>query len=211
MATGLEAHAMIRLSDGPMTWVATGDSITQAALHTHGARGWVEHLHERVRWQLGRLTDVVVNTGVCAWGAVDVLAAHDRLIGRFEPDVLSVSLGTNDCLAGEEGLREFQDAMRRIITGAGPQTQVVVHTPVLVSSSDRERRAALPLYCQAARDIAKDTGALLVDHEAHWLERHGTAEPIAWLDDPAHPNAAGHLHMANHTLRVMGLGELDPL
>ncbi len=30
---------MIRLSDGPMTWVATGDSITQAVLHTHGARG----------------------------------------------------------------------------------------------------------------------------------------------------------------------------
>ncbi|MGW7450053.1 hypothetical protein [Streptomyces sp. NPDC054787] len=43
------------------------------------------------------------------------------------------------------------------------------------------------------------------------LHTHGAADPIAWLDDPAHPNAAGHLHMANHALRVMGLGELDPL
>ncbi|MFD3698333.1 SGNH/GDSL hydrolase family protein [Streptomyces sp. NPDC058646] len=202
---------MIRLTDTPMTWVATGDSITQAVLHTHGARGWVEHLHERVRWQLRRLSDVVVNTGVSAWGAVDVLGAQEHLVGRFRPDVLSVSLGTNDCLAGEDGLPRFHDAMRRIVSGTDPRTQVVLHTPALVGLSGRERRSSLPAYCQAVREIARDTGALLVDHEAHWLAHHGTADPIPWLDDPAHPNAAGHLQMANHTLRTLGLGELDPL
>lgn len=204
---------MIQLSDEPMTWVVTGDSITQGVFHTYGARGWVEHLHERVRWQLDRLTDVVVNTGVSGWGAADVLAAHDRLIGRFQPDVLSVSLGTNDCLAGEDGLPGFHDAMRRIVSAAGPGTQVVLQTPALVSVAGRERRPSLPAYCQAVREIAKDTGALLVDHETHWAEHHGTADPIPWLDDPdpAHPNAAGHLQMANHTLRSLGLGELDPL
>ncbi|MHC0429941.1 SGNH/GDSL hydrolase family protein [Streptomyces sp. O3] len=200
---------MIRLADGPMTWVVTGDSITQGVLHTHGARSWVEHLHERVRWQLGRLTDVVVNTGVSGWSAVDVLAERDRLIGRFAPDVLSVSLGTNDCLAGEDGLPEFRDAMHRIIAGSGPQTQVVLHTPALVSVAGRERRAALPAYCQAVRELAKDTGALLVDHETHWREHFGADDPIAWLDDPAHPNPAGHLELADLALRAMGLGELD--
>jgi hypothetical protein len=78
-----------------MTWVMTGDSITQAVLHTHGGRGWVEHVHERIRWQLDRLTDIVI----------------------------------------------------------------------------------------------------------------ADEDPIAWLDDPDHPNAVGHLEMANHTLRTMGLGE----
>jgi acyl-CoA thioesterase-1 len=29
---------MIELPDQAMTWVMTGDSITQAVLHTHGAR-----------------------------------------------------------------------------------------------------------------------------------------------------------------------------
>ena len=49
----------LRMSDQPMTWVFAGDSITQGVFHTHGARSWVEHVHERLRWQLGRLHDDV--------------------------------------------------------------------------------------------------------------------------------------------------------
>ncbi|WP_327064848.1 SGNH/GDSL hydrolase family protein [Kitasatospora sp. NBC_01302] len=201
---------MVQLSGEPMTWVMTGDSITQAVLHTHGARGWVEHVHERVRWQLDRLTDVVVNTGVSAWRASDVLAAYDHLIGRFEPDVLSISLGTNDARAGLAGLAEFRESMSAIIARADG-AQIVLHTPVLVSLAGRAARAELPAYCQAVREIAAETGALLVDHEAYWLARFPDSDPIAWLDDPAHPNAVGHRHMADHTLRTLGLGELTEL
>lgn len=201
---------MVQLSGEPMTWVMTGDSITQAVLHTHGARGWVEHVHERVRWQLDRLTDIVVNTGVSAWRATDVLAAYDHLIGRFEPDVLSISLGTNDVRAGLAGLAEFRESMSAIIARADG-AQIVLHTPVLVSLAGRAARAELPAYCQAVREIAAETGALLVDHEAYWLARFPDSDPIAWLDDPAHPNAVGHRHMADHTLRTLGLGELTEL
>lgn len=201
---------MVQLSGEPMTWVMTGDSITQAVLHTHGARGWVEHVHERVRWQLDRLTDIVVNTGVSAWRATDVLAAYDHLIGRFEPEVLSISLGTNDARAGLAGLAEFRESMSAIIARADG-AQIVLHTPVLVSLAGRAARAELPAYCQAVREIAAETGALLVDHEAYWLARFPDSDPIAWLDDPAHPNAVGHRHMADHTLRTLGLGELTEL
>lgn len=198
---------MVELTGEPMTWVMTGDSITQAVLHTHGARGWVEHVHERVRWQLDRLTDVVVNTGVSAWRARDVLAAYDHLIGRFNPDVLSISLGTNDARAGLDGLAEFRDSMSAIIARTSG-AQIVLHTPVLVSLAGRAARAELPAYCQAVREIAVQTGALLVDHEAYWLARFPDSDPIPWLDDPAHPNAVGHRQMADHTLRTIGLGEL---
>ncbi|MCB5168337.1 GDSL-type esterase/lipase family protein [Streptomyces bambusae] len=202
---------MIELSEEPMTWVATGDSITQAVLHTYGARGWVEHLHERIRWQLDRLTDIVVNTGVSAWTATDVLGSYDHLIGRFAPDVLSVSLGTNDARAGRAGLPEFHRSMREIIART-EDARIVLHTPALTSWTGRAARAELPAYCEAVREIAADTGALLVDHEAHWLARFPDgADPIAWLDDPAHPNATGHRQMADHTLRTLGLGELTDL
>ncbi|WP_457028514.1 SGNH/GDSL hydrolase family protein [Kitasatospora sp. P5_F3] len=199
---------MIELSAAPMTWVAAGDSITQAVRHTYGARGWVEHVHERIRWQLDRLTDLVVNSGVSAWSAGDVLGCYDHLIGRLSPDVLSISLGTNDARAGLAGLDAFHTNLRAIIARADG-AQIVLHTPVLTSVSGRTARPELPAYCQAVREIAHDTGALLVDHEAHWLARFPDgADPIPWLDDPAHPNAVGHLQMANHTLRTLGLGEL---
>lgn len=201
---------MIELSGEPMTWVATGDSITQGVLHTHGSRGWVEHVHERVRWQLGRLTDIVINTGVSGWRAMDVLGAYDHLVGRFRPQVLSISLGTNDSVAGPQGLGEFRDALGAVIAKSAG-AQIVLHTPVLVGQAGQDRRAAQPAYCQAVREIAAETGALLVDHEAYWLAEFAGADPIAWLDDPAHPNAVGHLHMANHALRTMGLGELTAL
>ncbi|MFD8706069.1 SGNH/GDSL hydrolase family protein [Kitasatospora sp. NPDC059648] len=201
---------MVELSGNPMTWVMAGDSITQAVYHTHGARGWVEHVRERVCWQLDRLTDIVVNTGVSAWRATDVLAAYDFVIGRFAPDVLSLSLGTNDARAGLEGLAEYRDAMREIIRRSAG-AQIVLHTPVVVSHAGRAPRAEMPAYCQAVRELAAETGALLVDHEAHWLAAFPDGEAIPWLDDPAHPNAVGHLQLANHTLRTLGLGELTEL
>ena len=170
---------MVELSDDPMTWVMAGDSITQAVEHTHGARGWVEHVRERICWQLDRLTDIVINTGVSAWRATDVLGAYDFVIGRFAPDVLSLSLGTNDAHAGPDGLPEFRDAMREIIRRSAG-AQIVLHTPLVVD-------------------------------EAHWLAAFPDGEAIAWLDDPAHPNAAGHLQLADHTLRTLGLGELSAL
>jgi acyl-CoA thioesterase I len=203
---------VIELSNEPMTWVMTGDSITQAVLHTHGERGWVEHVQERIRWQLDRLTDIVINTGVSGWTAPEILDSYEHLIGRFRPDVLSVSLGTNDARAGLDGLGEYRDAMLSIIArGQAAGAQVVVHTPVLVSLAGRTRRAEMPAYCQAARETAAETGALLVDHEAYWLAHFEDADPIPWLDDPAHPNPVGHRRMADHTLRTLGLGELSPL
>jgi hypothetical protein len=64
--------------------------------------------------------------------------------------------------------------------------------------------------------IAKSDGAQIIVHTpvlvTGWLAEFGDADPLAWLDqDPAHPNALGHLHMADHTLRTIGLDELSAL
>ena len=54
------------LAGPPVTWVFLGDSITQGVRHTRGRRGYVEHFAERVRGELGRRSDAVVNSGVSA-------------------------------------------------------------------------------------------------------------------------------------------------
>jgi len=83
---------VIELSDQAMTWVMTGDSTTEAVLHTHGERGWVEHVHERIRWQLDRLTDIVINSGISASRAPDVLAAYDQM-PRYGQAVREIAAG----------------------------------------------------------------------------------------------------------------------
>ncbi|AKU15614.1 SGNH/GDSL hydrolase family protein [Luteipulveratus mongoliensis] len=200
----------IRLTDEPMTWVMTGDSITQGVFHTHGARCWVEHVHERVRFQLGRLDDVVINTGMSGWTAPQVLDRFDHLVGRFEPDVVSISLGTNDAMDGADGIPRFRQALSEIVTRATDLgAQVTLQTPALITAGAAAAgRPDMTAYGDVAREVATTYDVLLVDHEGHWQDHFGDEEPVAWLDDPIHPNAAGHEAMARHMLRTVGLGDL---
>lgn len=193
------------------TWVFAGDSITQGVFHTHGARSWVELVHERIRWELDRLQDIVVNSGVSGWRVPQVSAAFDHLIGRFAPDVVSISLGTNDANAGGEGLDDFRRGLTELVhRSADLGARIVLHTPVLTTSdAPVNRRTYLPAYADQVRAVAKDQSVVLVDHEAHWTDHFNGAAPIPWMDDHSHPNAVGHRHMANTTLRTLGLGELD--
>lgn len=186
-----------------------GDSITQGVLHTYGARCWVEHLHERLRWQLDRLFDAVVNSGMSGWTAARVLAHFDHLIGRHAPKVVGLSLGTNDCLGGAAAQAGFHTALDALIGRAQDLgAQVIVQTPVPVTrTAPAARQHFLARHADTARQCAAQRGCVLVDHHAHWLAQVGDA-PEVWMDDHTHPNAAGHLEMAQHLLQTLGLGAL---
>ncbi len=187
----------------------TGDSITQGVYHTHGARSWVEHLQERVRWQLDRLTDLVINGGVSGRTAPMVLDAFDHLVARFDPDIVSISLGTNDANGGLAGLPAFEVAMTELVERSRQLgAQVIVQTPALVTAGAVRRAASLPAHAEAVRKLAARTRSVLVDHKRHWAQRFGELELIEWLDDHSHPNAVGHLQMANLLLQTLGLGQM---
>ena len=51
-------------ADAPVKWLFYGDSITHGARHTYGFRDYTELFAERVRFELGRRLDVVLNTAV---------------------------------------------------------------------------------------------------------------------------------------------------
>lgn len=192
------------------TWVFTGDSITQGVYHTHGFRSWVELVSERIRWELGRVQDIVINSGVSAWTTHEINADFEYLVGRFAPQVLSVSLGTNDSLDGEPGLSSFHRRLTEIVRrGNRIRSTVVLHTPVLVMpDAPAPRREWLSAYAAVVRTIATDEDAILVDHEQHWHQHFGTETPTAWMDDSTHPNAVGHRHIAETTLQTLRLGSL---
>ena len=83
-----------------LTWVFTGDSITHGALHTMGCRSYPEHFAERLRWELQRRQDVVINTGISGDRMSRLLQNQDWRVWRFQPDVVSLMMGMNDCTEG---------------------------------------------------------------------------------------------------------------
>ena len=192
------------------TWVFSGDSITQGVFHTHGWRGWVEIVAECLRWREGRVLDAVINSGCSGWTTRDVLADFDQLIGRWSPTIVSIALGTNDAsiapgntpISADDYRCDLTDLVRR---SRDLGARVILQTPVLISPSAREFRPDFDAFVEACRQVAHDTGTPLVDHDRHWRAAFAGIDPVAWLDDPIHPNAAGHLEMAQLFLDHIGL------
>ena len=107
------------LAGPPVTWLFLGDSITQAVLHTRGGRGFVEHFTERVRGELGRRGDAVINSGVSGSTAESALPEFHWRLGRFAPDVVFVMFGTNDAADGSTACARTATRSTRSCSGHG--------------------------------------------------------------------------------------------
>jgi acyl-CoA thioesterase I len=194
----------------PLTWVFVGDSITQGLEHTHGRRSFVEHFAERTRGELGRFGDVVVNTGISGDRTEDVLAGFPARVERFHPDVVVVMLGTNDSVRGPGGVSGFRRRLGEIVARVRDLHAVpVLQTPPAADVEASPEHADLAAYADTVREVADTRNVVLVDHFAHWLESGHGAPPPAWLDDPIHPNARGHLEMARTLFRRLGVFDPD--
>jgi len=199
-----------RLHGGaPVTWVFVGDSITQGLEHTHGRRSLVEHFAERMRGELGRFGDVVVNTGVSGDRTEDVLAGFPARVARFHPDVVVVMLGTNDSARGPAGRAGFRHRLAEIVARVRALDAVpVLQTPPAADVEASQEHADLAAYAEVVREVADARNVVLVDHYAHWVQAGHGSPPAAWLDDAIHPNARGHLEMARTLFRRLGV--FDP-
>ena len=192
----------------PATWVCTGASTMQAALHTGAYRGFAQHLEERVRWELGRLRDFFVNTGVSGEGVDEILDDFDHRVARFAPAVVVALVGSNESVRGPLGhgwhrrnLDRFLAAVREL--GAVP----VLLTPYPVDRfGDTAHRDVRP-YARIAREAAAEAEAVLVDLEAEW-RAWGTEVTDGWRNDAIHANGRGHLLIARKVLADLGI--LDP-
>jgi lysophospholipase L1-like esterase len=183
--------------------VFTGDSITLGAKHTHGYHCYPEVFHERVRWEISRYRDIVINTGISGHTTRDILNDFDWRITQFRPSVVSLMIGTNDCKNSKWGigLDEFEKNLRQLLTKIRDLNAIpVLHTPPIVIKEKSLERVNLPQYVAVIRKIAEEQNLVFVDHYAHWkdtLENHPEVSVYKnWFNDPNHPGAAGHIEIA---------------
>ena len=198
-------RSLIANQSVPIIWVFTGDSITHGASHTHGERSYPEHFAERVRWELGRRRDIVINTGISGDTAQDILKDFDHRVARFKPEIVSLMIGMNDCSRGPQTRDQFESSLGELIhrirsAGAVP----ILHTTNPIDNTRESHRNDLPAYNEIIAKVAKAERVVLVDHWTHWRqERLETASMREWLNDPIHPNARGHREFARLLFRTL--------
>lgn len=191
-------------SSEPRTWLFYGDSITHGALHTHGFRAFPEIFAERVRWELRRLYDVVINTAISGQTTVQLLdeKRYDWRVRRFKPDAVFILIGMNDIVKlkdAEKFRANLVELVRRVRNdGAIP---ILQSYGTIINVPDNEkyllRYEKLPEFNAAVRQTALEESTIFIDHEKYWQENVKDEETLKlWQGEPIHPGGRGHLEMA---------------
>lgn len=193
----------------PNIWLFTGDSITHGAKHTHGGRSYPEVFSERIRWELHRVRDITINTGISGNTTRSILDDFDWRITQFKPAVVSLMIGTNDCSKPdidlsvfEQNLVTLQSKIRAL--GAIP----ILHTPNPIIEEKAQERARLSEYIPVIQKVARENEIILVDNWDYWKSQPENEMRRKWLNDPLHPNDAGHLEIARLMFKTLNI--FDP-
>lgn len=196
---GLAAILALLRSKTPVTWLFTGDNIVQAAGSTAGWRGCVEIFAERIRGELRRAGDVVINTGVSGDSAPQLLATLKKRVVRFQPDVVAISLGVNDCKSGAAGREAFRSAVQEIlerVRTAGAIPLVILPHPVYTPAT--RNRSDLRQYIEILRQVLVRDEVPCIDQWTDWLQNWPDPEATRdrLSDGRIQLGSAGHQRLA---------------
>jgi len=207
----MRIQELLRGAD-PVTWVFTGDSITHGALHTLGWRSYPEHFAERVRWELRRMRDAVINTGVSGERTSGLLADLEWRALRFQPQVVSIMIGMNDCTAGPDGREGFRQNLVAMVERVRAIGGIpLLNTPNTIYVANVASRPDLPDYADIVRAVATEAQTPLVDHWTHWQEAKPNQDDLLpWLEDHRlHPGVYGHREFAKLIFQVLGIYDAE--
>lgn len=183
-----------------VTIVAFGDSITAGYAVRKGFPAfWKEmlaQLYPDVRIEM-------INSGVSGDTTMDVLARLDWAVLSYEPDLVTINFGINDCVYGL-GLEEFEanlvEMIRRIRAGPASEILLLSSQPLETPPYDR-----LVLdYYQAIERVAKEMDVGFVDVYGAWMDRVKAGTPLGSLIIPGldHPNEAGYKIIAEELMKL---------
>jgi len=203
-------NQIIANKSNPAIWIFTGNSITQGAKHTHGLRSYPEIFGERIRWEMGRSRDFIINTAISGNTTMDILSDFERRIGRFNPTVVILMIGTNDAAVSKNiSLDNFASNLSQLITkirNIGAIPIFLSPNPITDKETDRSR---LPAYVTKSKETAIDNHVLFVDNWTIW----NTELQIKYdgkifsqlLNDPIHPNGLGHKEIAYALFKALSI------
>lgn len=129
----------------------------------------------------------IINAGISGDGTSGGLTRLERDVISHNPDLTVVCFGLNDAGAGIDGLNEYKSNLKNIfIKLAESGSEVIFMTPNMMNTyvSNRleheqifkmsewtmklQNEGILDLYCEAAKETAKECGAAVCDVYSKW-------------------------------------------
>lgn len=209
--TDLEKITALLKQKEPVIWLFTGDSITEGVKHTHGYRSFPEIFSERVRWELQRSRDIVINSAISGHTTVNILNDFDWRVTQFKPSVVFLMIGTNDCSTTKHlSVANFETNLNTLVNKIKATNAIpVLLTPNVILANKAPERASLPEYIPVIRKVAEKYKLVLIDNYAYWKNAIDNEPEKAvfknWLNDPLHPNATGHQEIARLIFKSLNI------
>ncbi len=183
-----------------VTVVAFGDSITAGYCVR---RGFPSFWKELLAQKYPEAVVEMINSGTCGDTSMDGLARLDWAVLSYEPDIITINFGINDCALGldlEEFEMNFVEMVRRI--RAGPNSEIL-----LLSSQPLETppydRLVLDYY-QAVHRVAREMDVGFVNVYGAWMRKVNAGTPLGSmiLSGLDHPNEAGYKVIAEELMKL---------
>ena len=202
------------------TWVFYGDSITHGAVHTHGWRSFPEIFQERVRTEMGRPMECVINSGNSGYTSLNLAneKMYDWQVRHHQPNVVLLLIGCNDivhadCGGPDDFRKRLTELTRRIRKDNAIPVLQTYNTIQLVQNPTSDylrgyvkRYNEFPIYNNIIREVAEAEDTILVDHRKLWEAEASDPQVLDhWLGETIHPGAYGHLQMAILILKKLGM------
>lgn len=216
-----------------MKYVALGDSITA---YRENVKVYFEFLQEQfLREQKdGMFVTQMVNSGVKGWKSSDLLANLESACLRYDPDIVTVMIGTNDhaIYRGDDlpavSVAEFEANLTEIVrtirsgrTGGGDRhvPKVILMTPPFIAThtnvaGTKVSQARLMEYCRTVKKVSdrENTGFVDVNvitgNAAGWDDRTFFAK-YTDRNDGVHLNSLGHSVIAPHIFRAVRTSAIE--
>ena len=208
------AIAEMLKSKTPITWLFTGNSITQGAKHTHGMRTYSEIFFERVRYEMGRSRDLIINTAVSGNTTKNILDDFEWRVAHSKPQVVFLMIGTNDAAQDKAiSVEQYGENLGNLIRKIRAIAAIpVLLSPTAILESHAPERANLKDYVAEMKALVAKEQVIFVDQWEIWNGELKRKYADQWskklLNDPLHPNGQGHKEMAISLFKALSI--FDP-
>lgn len=156
----------------------------------------------------------VINMGTSGNTVRDLDARWQTDVLDLKPDWLSIMIGINDVwrqfdsplqTEGHVYLKEYEATLEKLVKTTLPGLKgMVLMTPYFIEPDKNDAmRAMMDRYGEVVKKIASKYNTLLVDTQKAFDEllKNCYSGSIAW--DRVHPNATGHMLLANAFLKAV--------